>query len=169
MKVVTTIRKWDLIRLNLSLLPKQRSTYVTFLIFAIFIFLYLSWKHCFPHSSNDWLAILAGAAGGSIGGILFSIIFSMLSVSLMSSEKNGILGRHEYQIDSRGIHEKTVANESLHLWDGVKKIMITKFFILFQINGYLFHVIPKQSFASIEQSELFIVQAINYWNTSHNR
>ena len=69
MEVTTDIKRSDLIRFNLAILPRMRSTYVTILYIAILVFAFIAWDKGFPQSSNDWFAIIAGAVGGGIGRV----------------------------------------------------------------------------------------------------
>ncbi len=95
MRVTTNIRKTDLVRFNLAILPKLKSTYITILVIALFVFGFICWKNGIPQTQNNWIAILTGSFGGGLFGMLFGVVFSMISILLMSSSKNGILGEGE--------------------------------------------------------------------------
>lgn len=68
MKVTTDIRKGDLIRLNVSALPRVRSTYITFLILACLTFGVLAWTKGLPEDSHElWVHLTSSVIGGLIG------------------------------------------------------------------------------------------------------
>lgn len=168
MKVTTNIKKMDLIRLNLSILPKLKSTYITILSIALLAFIFICWKDGFPQCQKRWIVVSISSLIGGICGMLFGAIISMVSILFMSSSKNGILGEHEYTISPEGLHEKTSANEGLSKWEGISDIKIVGSYLLFQISGYLFHVIPLRSFESKENFEEYHSVSVEYWKNFGN-
>ncbi len=138
MKVTTNINRIDLIRLNLTLIPRLKSTYISILIYGVLIFAFLVWLHGIPNDVRDWGKVLIGAICGGVGAILVGILYSLISILLMSSKKNGILGGHEYKLTSEGLFEKTDANEGLSKWSGIAEVKEIGDFLFFKINGYLF-------------------------------
>ena len=130
MKVTTNINRADLIRLNLYLIPRLKSTYISILIYTVLVFAFLVWMHGFPSDAKDWCSILFGSIGGGIGAIFVGTVFSLFSILLMSSKKNGILGEHEYELSTEGLFEKTDANEGLSKWSGIAEVK--------EIGNYLF-------------------------------
>ena len=168
MRVTTNIGKIDLIRFNLAVIPRLRSTYVTILVIAIFVFGFVCWKNGFPQTQNSWIAIFAGSLAGGLFGMLFGVVFSILSILLMSSSTNGILGEHEYTLTPEGLHERTSANEGLSKWSGITKVKVAGSYLLFQISGYLFHVVPARSFESKENFKEFVSSSMEHWQNAHN-
>ena len=168
MRVTTNISKTDLVHFNLAILPKLRSTYVTILVIALFVFGYICWKNGVPQTQGNWIAILVGSFGGGLFGMLFGVAFSMISILLMSSSKNGILGEHEYTLTHEGLQEKTSANEGLSKWSGITKVKTAGPYLLFQISSYLFHIVPSRSFSSKESFNEFVSSSIEYWQNAHN-
>lgn len=163
MKVTTNIKKLDLIKFNLSLLPRMRSTYVTILIIACLTFLFITLNKGLPNSPSKLTIHLASSAIGGISGMLLGVAFNMIMILLMSSKNNGILGKHTYTLLPEGLHEETIANEGLNKWHGVISIKPAGSYLLIQIAACLFHIIPKKSFDSSEQFEEFTSQAISFW------
>ena len=154
---------------NLAILPTLRSTYVSILVIAILVFGFICWKNGIPHTLNNWIAALVGSFGGSLFGILFGVVFSTILILLMPSSENGILGEHEYTISPEGLHEKTSANEGLSKWSGITKVKVAGSYLLFQISGYLFHIVPARSFNSKEGFNEFLSSSIEYWQKAHNK
>ena len=168
MKVTTNINKMDLIRFNLAILPKLRSTYVTILVIVILMFVSICWKSGIPQTTNNWMVALLGSIGGGFFFMLFGVVFSMISILFMSSSKNGILGEHEYTLSSEGLYEKTSANEGLSKWTGITKVKVAGSYLLFQ-SGYLFHIIPARSFECKEDFDEYVSSSIKYWENAHNK
>ena len=167
MKVTTNINKSDLIRFNLAILPKLRSTYMSILVIALFVFGFLCWKNGFPQCQNNWIAILLGSVGGGFFGMLSGVIYSTISILLMSPQNNGIFGEHEYTLTPEGLHERTSENEGLNRWSGIIKVKVVGSFLLFQISGYLFHIVPVRSFDSQDSFNEFLSSSMKYWKNSH--
>ncbi|MCU1716435.1 YcxB family protein [Pseudomonas sp. 5P_3.1_Bac2] len=168
MKVITHIGKLDLIKFNISITPKMRSTYITITAIALVIFLYATWNKGLPENLRDFLITLISSAIGGVFGMLFGIAFNMATILLMSSEKNGVLGEHTYTLHPEGINEKTAANETLNKWHGVVCVKSVHSYLLIQVAACLFHIIPKRSFDTPEQFEKFTSQAMTYWQQAHN-
>lgn len=169
MKVTTNIRKIDLIRFNLAILPKLRSTYITILAIALFAFGFIGWKSGFPQTQNSWIAMFTVSITGGLFGMLFGFAFSMISILFMSSSKNGILGEHEYTLTPEGLHEKTSANEGLSKWSGIVKVRIAGSYLFFQISSYLFHIVPTRSFSSKDSFNEFVSVSMEHWQNAHDK
>jgi hypothetical protein len=163
MKITTYIRKVDLVRLNLSILPRMRSTYITIFVVFCLTFLFIAWNHGLPNTPGKLAIHVLCSVVGGVSGMLFGVIFNIIIILLMSSTKNGVLGEHTFTLLPEGLHEETIANEGLSKWYGVLGIRSVGSYLLVQVAPCLFHIIPKQSFDSIEQFENFKNQAINYW------
>ncbi len=169
MKVTTNLKKIDLIWFNISILPKMKSTYVGIIVLAILVFILIALNEGIPETPNEWIAISAGSIGGGVGGMLVGSLYSIISIIFVSTKKNGILGIHEYEITSEGLYEKTYANEGLSRWEGIKEIKVLNSYILFQISGYLFHVIPKNSFDSGKLFTEFVELSQSNWKSIHSK
>lgn len=167
MTVATKISKGDLIRFNLAILPRLRSTYVSILVIAALVFGFLCWKNGIPQTQNNWIAIGLGSIVGGLCGMVFGVLCSIISILLMSSTKNSILGYHEYAITEEGLYEKTSTNEGLTKWVGISKVKVTGSHLLFQIAGSLFHIVPVQSFETKEQFNQFVSLSVEYWQNAH--
>ena len=163
MKVITNIRRFDLIHFNLVLLPRLQSTYVAIAVIALGVFLFVLWKHGIEDVLRNWKIVVISSLASGVGGMLAGLIISLIFIMFTSKKSNGILGVHEYEIVADGLFEKTQANEGLNRWAGIQEIRKIGPFILFRISGYLFHVIPKRSFASKEAFNEFYDLAKSKW------
>lgn len=63
MKINTDINRSDLIKFNLAILPRMKSTYTTILVIAVLAFAWLSWKHGLPETTHEWLGTFIAAIG----------------------------------------------------------------------------------------------------------
>ncbi len=169
MKIVTTIKKSDLIKLNLSLVFKIKSTYVSVLIIAVLAFLFILWKRGMPSNEIQWMITVGACLAGGIIGTLASLLFNMLCIIFMSSANIGVLGEHQYYISPEGLHEKTEANEGLSKWQGIADIRVSKSYLFFRISGYLYHILPKRDFPSLNEFEEFSSKSLKYWEDAHNK
>ena len=163
MKVNTDIRRLDLVYFNILLLPGVRSTYTTTGTFTIAIFAFLLWNNGAPDTAHHWLAMAVASFGGGIVAMAAATLASIVFILTTSSKRNGILGKHEYEITAEGLVEKTRANESLNRWSGIQEIRKVGSFLLFRISGYLYHVIPARSFDNEKAFREFIEKAKNDW------
>jgi len=169
MEVTTDIKRRDLIFLNLVVMPRIKSTYFTIIFISVLVFSLIVWKQGIPSSLNNWVALLAGSFAGGVIGMFAGFIISLIFILFSSSDNNGTLGKHNYKITSNGLFEKTKVNEGLSKWEGIQEIKVMGSYALFQISGYLFHVIPKRSFASEESYNSFVETSLDYWEKAHNK
>ena len=163
MKVIANIRRLDLIHLNLALLPRLRSTYVTIGAIALAVAAFVLWQNGVDDTVRNWKLVCLASLASGVGGMLIGMVITMIFILFTSSKSNGILGVHEYEITPEGLFEKTDANEGLNKWSGIQEIRIVGPFLLFRISGYLFHAIPKRSFESTEKFQEFVQMAQTKW------
>jgi len=163
MKVKTHITRSDLLRFNYKLLFKLKSTYRTLIFLWLSSFVFFVYLNGMPTSIINWLATIVGAFGGAIIAMLFGFIINMLNIILSSTISTGSIGEHEYELRDEGLYEKTNVNEGLTKWEGIEDIIIIDYFILFKISKYLYHIIPKRSFASKKEFDSFAVIATKKW------
>lgn len=163
MKVITNIRRLDLVHFNLVLLPRLRSTYVTIGVIALAMVVFFIWNHGIDETARNWKVVVMVSLVAGIGGMLTGLLISLLFIVFSSKKSNGILGLHEYEIMPDGLFEKTSANEALNKWSGIQEVRKVGPFLLFKVSGYLFHVLPKRSFATVEAFHEFYEMAQSKW------
>lgn len=168
MEVKTNIEKKDLIYFNLTIIPKLRSTYITIIVLSIFMLAFLFLTRGIPSSGRDFLLMLIISTAGGFIGVTVSTIFSILTLLVMSSKKNGVLGQHIYRISEDGLYESTSANEGLSKWTGITKVEVVGSYLLFQISGYLFHIVPARSFPNENNFRFFAEKSLAYWKMTNN-
>ncbi|WP_243428283.1 YcxB family protein [Clostridium rhizosphaerae] len=82
-----------------------------------------------------------------------------------AKRNEGIIGEHTIEISEEGVREITKVNNSLHLWSGITKIKQDNSYIYIYIEEFRAHIIPKKSFKSEEEVNLFINSALIYWKS----
>lgn len=137
MKVTTNIGRSDLIKFNAYVIPRMKSTYVTGLIASSFVFAFVVWKYGVPCNSFEWGRALFVSLGGGIGAIISGSLFSLVGILFVSSNTNGVLGKHHYELTDIGLLERTEANEGISKWQGIDEIREIGGYLLFRISGDL--------------------------------
>lgn len=163
MKIITEITRGDLIRFNLAILPRLKSTYTSMLFISAMVFIWLVWKNGMPNTAIDWIGIIFGSACGGIAGMLAGTLVSFVFILFSSSKTNGTLGHHEYEIRAEGLFEKTPVNEGLSKWAGIHEIRVVGPYLVFRISSFLFHIIPKRSFAREQEFVAFVEASRDAW------
>lgn len=166
MRVVTDIQKSDLLRLHLHYLPRLKGNWIFVGAIALAVIAWAVYTSASPFTAKKLgIAIFSGLVGG-LAGLLITTTINFLAILATSSKKAGVLGHHEYEIRSDGLFERTTANEQLSKWSGIAEIQRTASFIYVSINGYLFHIIPRRSFASAQQYDEFFAQLQTNWQST---
>lgn len=165
MKATVELTRRDLAAINLYMLPRAKTNwyFVAILFVVFFIAGWSATKCCTPHNV---MVVALSALVGAIGGLLAGTVISLIFMSLIVGKKSGVLGVHHYTLSEQGLHEQTETNESLNKWSGIQSIIKTPNHILFQINSYLFHVLPRRHFQSSEAFAAFYEQAVKLRNAA---
>lgn len=163
MKVIAEISRSDLVRFNLAILPRLKSTYLSILFIAAIVFILIVLDKGIPNTAFDWMGIIFSSVVGGIAGILAGTLFSFVFILFSSSKTNGTLGHHEYEINADGLLEKTPVNEGLSKWAGIHEIRIVGPYVIFRISSFLFHIIPKRSFDTEQEFAAFVEASRNLW------
>lgn len=162
MQVSVDIRRSDLIKFNLFLLPRARGNLIFVAVLAIGMFIYTLVK-VRPSGVADIAVAAVTSTLSGVGALLAGFAVSLAYILLTSSTINGVLGEHTYQITPEGLRESTSSNEGLQKWVGVHAVDKSSGFIFIRISGYLFHLIPRRAFGSQQEFESFFVSARNLW------
>jgi len=94
--------------------------------------------------------------------IMLFIIKRRVNRSVLKSD--GVLGEHTIEISEEGLREKTEVNDNLHLWKGIIKVQQNNDYIYIYIAELTAHIIPKISFSSKEEANVFFDTTLRYWN-----
>jgi uncharacterized membrane protein len=166
MRVIAEIRRSDLLRLNLHFLPRRKGNWIFVGAIAVAAVAWAIYSGAGPLTAKKLaIAIFSGLIGG-LAGLLIATTINFLSILASSSLKTGVLGRHEFEIRSDGLFERTVANEQLSKWSGIAAVEDVNSFIYVKINGYLFHIIPRRSFATATEYDEFFTALRTGWQSA---
>jgi hypothetical protein len=146
MKVVANISRGDLIRFNLYVAPRLRANWIFFGILVAGSFAYLTYESEPPVTSSILLTNLFTALLGGVVGMTFGLTVCLVFLFFSATHRSGQLGKHEYEIRSDGLFERTAANEAINKWPGILSISTSSDQIHVRVNSYMFHVIPRHSF-----------------------
>ena len=156
MKVIVEIEKADLVAMNFYVAPRAKSNRIIFsLIFVVFLFVY-SLSHELPSALISALVI-------TICGFVGLMIFALVCSVFYSSEKNGTLGYHKFEVTPEGFHEKTPSSSSFLEWSAVHDVVVLKNVLYVFQAPWLIHVIPNRHFESKEHYERFSSKVMGYW------
>ena len=129
----------------------------TFLIIPIVMVIVMR-----PDSMIVAVCVLAGAFGGAL---LFHSLYLrwvtpwLLRRMLNEGVTKGIVGEHELEISSQGVHERTSVNDGRHSWASVDRIVEHDRYIFIYLQATMAHIIPKSSFATLHQASVFMNEA----------
>jgi YcxB-like protein len=163
MKTVVDIRRTDLLKFQIYMLPRIKANWIFFFVIVGTVFVWALYDLPGPVTARKVLiaalTALAAAIGGTLAGVLCSIVLILMSSSL----KVGVLGEHRFEIRPEGFFEETRANEQLNRWAGITAVGRTNSFIYVRINWYLFHLIPRRSFSEDSEYEQFFQDLQSKW------
>lgn len=151
MKVIVTIGRRDILRMNLHLLPRLKANWIMLGVVIVAAFAFLIYDDRRPIAASMLSSNILWALFAGLLAILGSTVFCLIWVLAVANHKTGVLGEHEYELRSDGLFEKTVANEGLNRWSGIQSVTRSSNQIHVRINGYLFHVIPRHGFGSDDE------------------
>jgi hypothetical protein len=112
-----------------------------------------------PVSAMTVLRVLLISVFAALGALLGGFLANSIRV-LRGVEKNsGVLGTHEFSLSPTQLQETTEFNDSRYTWTGIQSVERLGSYMLVRINKYSTYVIPRRSFSSDEEFEMFFNQA----------
>ncbi|MFN7139398.1 MAG: YcxB family protein [Limisphaerales bacterium] len=83
-------------------------------------------------------------------GIIAVVQCVFSAASAMLQNNRGVLGQHILEITNDGLIERTDANETLHKWAAIQRIISTSRNLYIYTGSENFHLVPKRSFSTDE-------------------
>ena len=159
MKIDIEIKRKDLTALSFYLFPRMKANWIMLvvMIFLIAAFLFITKK---PIDFIGYVVLTICSILGGLVGIALGFVINLVTMLLTIGKKSGILCLHHYELVPEGIKETTEANESLHRWSSIVTIGTHGNYLLFRINNYLFHIIPRRAFENEESFKAFYSEAV---------
>lgn len=143
--------------MNVTVAPRLTSTWVAFGLIAGVTCLVDISASGVPNAAGEvveLLLLMLLVSGFSLG---VGLLFGLTVVLLGAKRAIGILGEHVYTIQSDGLREQTLANDTLIRWGGAQKLVRTSALILIRVGPALFHIVPRRWFASNDEYDTFWV------------
>jgi len=164
-QVTTNIVRLDMIRLSLMMLFRTRANWIFVAILALVLFVLLVVNKQ-PSNLTGYLSVLGISVFGGVAGLISGLICQLVLIWFTVGKKSGVLGIHTYTLTDRGLNERTEANEGTQLWQGIQSIKRNSDYMLLQVNSYLFHIVPRRSFGSLDEYEAFWNEANRLWKSA---
>ena len=158
----TYLTKNDITKAVFVRLTRQSALFKAWLIWTVAVWALLAFVRGVPTSQIDLLVLTISAAGGALFSVSISLAFTLLRVRRAIKTGDGILGDHDYEITEQGLRERTSVNETLANWSGIKGVEKAKHFVFIELVSGSFHIIPRNSFTSIDDENCFVSAIQNY-------
>ncbi len=151
MEYEVNIRRMDLFKMQLFLLPRLKQNY-----------LLLAFLICCAgfgaSSALDQNGLLAWSLYSTIVGlVIFLVLFfvgALVQVAFASAEK-GFIGKTMYRINDKGFFEETLGTETMTRWKSIIGLYKFRNYLFVRINGLRVHMIPKREFSNKKEFESF--------------
>ena len=153
--VEVEITRADLGFLTWRLMIFNRTIWIIGTSLALAILWSLSKGGKLPASALEGLILLALLTSCILAWVLVWAVLGTLFGVLTASTRNGVLGRHRYEISEEGLHESAIANESLVHWQGIHAVKLMKSYLLVFQTPALVHVLPRRCFRREEDFVFF--------------
>jgi YcxB-like protein len=152
--VAVTLTRWDLVRLNVSLMARIRSTWMLLVVMTLAAGLLHTTIGGLPSTSRAWLVMgLAAAMAAGIGSAAGLVVAVFLV--LFCPDPDTTLGRKTYRFEADGLRERTSNNDTIIRWGGVRDVRRIGNFILINVAPGLYHALPRRSFSSPREYQAF--------------
>jgi hypothetical protein len=156
MYVSVKISRRDIFLVSLLALPRVRSNWYFLGMVGGVTFVLLMMKS--PFSSMAVLRVLLISVFTALGALLGSFLANSVRMLRGLEENGGVLGTHEFSLSPTQLRE-TEFNDSRYTWTGIQSVERLGSYILVRINKCSTYVIPRRSFGSDREFEMFLNQA----------
>jgi YcxB-like protein len=152
--VTVTLTRWDLVRLNVSLMARIRSTWMLLVVMTLAAGLLHASIGGLPGTSRAWLVMGLGVAIAAALGSAAGLVVAVFLV-LFCPDPDTTLGDKTYRFEADGLREKTSVNDTIIRWGGVRDVRRIGDFILINVAPGLYHALPRRSFSSPREYQAF--------------
>lgn len=163
MKATAHIRRLDIVKMNLYLLPRLRSNWIVLTVIWILLFMTEISKLGIPNKIILLLLCLLCSLAGALF-ILLTLFSIGTIISMLSPQIGGIIGAHEYEIMEKGFLEKNGNAETLSYWYSIRSIVLAGSYIYIRVSALLFMIVPRRGFASEQDFDNFYRALIQHWH-----
>lgn len=152
------VRRTDLLKMNILMLPRLLQTYLGF-GFLVACAALGGVQSLNKHGPFIWLST-SFVVGVSIFLIIVSITIVLQAIT--ATEKKGTIGKTVYKLNESFFIEETIGTETKTRWESIAGIYKFKKYIFVRINSMRIHIIPRREFVSTEEFEIFYREILNY-------
>ncbi len=83
-------------------------------------------------------------------GVLLLVQTGWAAIAAFLQKHPGVVGEHILEITDVGLIECTAANETLHKWQGINRILLGSYNLYIYTGSENFHMVPKRCFSREE-------------------
>jgi hypothetical protein len=157
MYVSVNISRRDIFLVSLLAMPRVRSNWYFLGIVGGVTFAFLMMK--LPVTAMTVLRVLLIAVFTALGALFGGFFVNSLRLLRGLDGNSGVLGSHEFSLSPTQLQETTEFNDSRYTWAGIQSVERLGSYMLVRINKYSTYVIPRRSFSSDHEFEMFFNQA----------
>lgn len=156
MRVETNISRLDLLRFNLTILPRLRLYYILVLFLFGVAFIFSFGEAGVPVGAHEWVVRAAMSVTAALAGfgIMYVLVLFLQLVSARTSR--GVIGPHEYILSDDGFRDRTPQTDSFMKWSFILGLITTQSYALVRVSNACFYIIPRRSFPDHDQYQEFI-------------
>jgi YcxB-like protein len=165
MQVSADIRRSDVVRLNLYLVPRQRGTWIMLGIIAAGVFI----AFLAIAQRLDFFTISFAAATGilaGLAGVLAGNLCAVVSFLARANEKSGQLGPRTYTLRDDGVQYQSVAADSIVRWTAIDSLRKTEDYVFIGLTSSGFWIVPRRAFPSLQAFDEFWAAAHKRWQAA---
>jgi len=166
LKIQTHITRMDLLRMNILLIPKAKSTWITAGVVFCICFA-ITYSHV-----NDTYTFQYALKNSTIVSLIFTLVFSIITpllnifIYIITASENTGLGSCDYELTSKGLYSTNNTNEIFTKWFAFKKVWKFKSYIFLMRHWAHIDMFPRREFTSQEHFEEFHEYLVRHMKTT---
>lgn len=154
------VRRTDLVKMNILMLPRLLQTYFGFGFIVVCAALG-GIQTIEKHGLFVWLS-----ASLVVGFFVFLLVmcFTILFQAITATENKGTIGKTVYKLDDSFFIEETLGTETKTRWASIAGLYKFKNYMFVRINPIRIHIIPRREFVTTKDFEYFCEAIIQHRN-----
>lgn len=151
MEVVYNNSFGDSLKFNIYHQSRNPFTIVFSTIIAL---LFLPWQSFKPLNALNLMIIVLWVVVFYLLYVLINIFF--LLIILPFSKNKSFLTTHKINLNDESLIEETKWGTTIYKWNGIHKLKKTKRYLYIYLSPTSAHIIPKKSFSTIDEYNIFV-------------
>ena len=148
-KIKVQIKKMDIFKMQMYLLPRLKINYFWFFFFIAIVGAG-SYGAIERQGFLIWFFVII--VFGLTGFVLMSMLCNFM-YCLLASEKSGAIGEQLFELNESEFIETSTGTQTRTQWDSIVGFYKRKNYIYIQISGWRIHIIPKRDFINSKEFE----------------